>query len=202
MKYFTNKYKKAKNLGKFILSPEIQKRLSNVPGSLVILNCGTPSEKASEFLYQITLVMQKDYACYAPILVTADLVGLYPSIPHEAGSNTLKKALDNREYKTIHTQHLVNMTNSKNNLLMGKIKHQTLGIDLGTRFAPAYACIFMGKIETDFPKTQQSSPLEWYLYIDDVFFVWTHKKQKLKSFLEDLNNYHPNITFTHEFISF
>ena len=133
--------------------------------------------------------------------MTADLVGLYPSILHEAGLNTLKKALDNRKYKTTHTQDLVNMTN-KNNLLMGKIKHQTLGIAIGTRFAPAYACIFMGKIETDFPKTQQSSPLEWYLYIDDVSFVWTHGKQKLKSFLEDLNNYHPNITFTHESISF
>lgn len=59
MKYFTYKYKKAKNLGEFFLSPEIQKRLSDIPGSPVILNCGTPTEKASEFLYQITLVMQK-----------------------------------------------------------------------------------------------------------------------------------------------
>ena len=32
------------------LLPKIHKRLDNVPGRPVISNCGTPSEKASEFL--------------------------------------------------------------------------------------------------------------------------------------------------------
>ena len=31
------------------------------------------------------------------ILVTADLVGLYPSIPHEAGLEPLRKGLNERE---------------------------------------------------------------------------------------------------------
>ena len=31
------------------------------------------------------------------ILVTADVVSLYPSIPHQAGLKALKKALDERE---------------------------------------------------------------------------------------------------------
>ena len=56
----------------------------------------------------------------------------------------------------------------------------------------------MDKIETDFFKTQQSTSLVWYHYIDDVFIIWTHGLQKLKSFLEDLNSYHPNIKCTHE----
>ena len=31
------------------------------------------------------------------ILVTTDLVGLYPSIPHQAGLEELQKTLDERE---------------------------------------------------------------------------------------------------------
>ena len=38
----------------------------------------------------------------------------------------------------------------------------------------------------------------WYCYIDNVLFIWTHGVEKLASFINDLNNYHPNIKFTHE----
>ena len=80
-------------------------RLSNVPGRPIISNCGTPTEKASEFLdYHLKPVMQKSWSYIKDsgdfiekikrintkpgdaIWVTADVVGLYPSIPHELGS--------------------------------------------------------------------------------------------------------------------
>ena len=47
LKYFTYKYKKATNFGKIYL---LHKRLVNVTGYPVISNCGTATEKASEFL--------------------------------------------------------------------------------------------------------------------------------------------------------
>ena len=50
LKYFTIEHKKATNLGKMYLLPKIHKRLYDVPGRPVISNCGTPKEKASEFL--------------------------------------------------------------------------------------------------------------------------------------------------------
>ena len=50
LKYFTYKYKKATNFGKMYLLPKINKVLLNVSGRPVISNCGTPTEKASEFL--------------------------------------------------------------------------------------------------------------------------------------------------------
>ena len=50
LKYFTYKYKKATNFGKMYLLPKIHKVLLNVSGRPVISNCGTPTEKASEFL--------------------------------------------------------------------------------------------------------------------------------------------------------
>ena len=50
MKYFTYKFKKATNFGKLYLLPKIHKMLHNVPGRPVISNCGSPTEKYSEFL--------------------------------------------------------------------------------------------------------------------------------------------------------
>ena len=56
----------------------------------------------------------------------------------------------------------------------------------------------MDKLESDFFKSQKLTPLFWYHYIDYVFFIWTHGEEKFTSFLKVLNNYHPNIQFTHE----
>ena len=81
----------------------------------------------------------------------------------------------------------------------GRIKQQLSGTAIGTKFAPPYACIFMDKLETNFLKTQTLQLLVWFRYIDDVFLLWTHGEGNLKRFLEELNNYDPNIKFTHEY---
>ena len=49
-KYFSYNYKKLSNFGNMHLLPKIHKRLKHVPGRPVISNCGTPTEKVSEFL--------------------------------------------------------------------------------------------------------------------------------------------------------
>ena len=86
--------------------------LFNVPGRPVKSNCDTPTEKASEFLdHHLKPVMQGSWSYIKDsvdflrkikqignlpensILVTADVVGLYPSIPHELGLKALEKAL-------------------------------------------------------------------------------------------------------------
>ena len=64
----------------------------------------------------------------------------------------------------------------------GKVKKQLLGTAIGTKFAPAYAIIFMDKLESDFAKSQELTPLLWYRQIDDVFFIWSHGEEKLASF--------------------
>ena len=50
LKYFTNNFKIATNLEKLHSLPKIHKRLVNVPGRPVVSNCGTPTEKVSEYL--------------------------------------------------------------------------------------------------------------------------------------------------------
>ena len=56
----------------------------------------------------------------------------------------------------------------------------------------------MDKIKTNF-LAQVFKHLVCFRYIDNVFSIWTHGKEKLEEFLEDFNNYHLNIKLTHEF---
>ena len=95
LKYFSFDHKRACNLGKLYFLPKIHKILFNVPGRPAISNCGTPTEKASEFLdSHLKTIMQeswsyiKDSADFINkisqigdipenvILVTADVVSL------------------------------------------------------------------------------------------------------------------------------
>ena len=216
LKYFTYEYKKACNLGKMYLLPKIHKRLSDVPGRPVISNCGMPTEKVSEFLdYQLKPVMQngKSYIRDSghfleriknintlpenAMIVTADVVGLYPSIPHEAGLSALKKVLENRSVKKIPTENLIKMAEFvlKNNIFEfnNKVFQQISGTAIGTKFAPPYARICMDRVE------QELQPLLWLRFIDDIFFIWTHGKEELKKFIENFNNFTPNLRFTYEY---
>ena len=59
LKYFSYSFKNASCLEKMYLLPKIHKQLYNVTGCLVISNCGTPTEKVSEFLdHHLQLVMK------------------------------------------------------------------------------------------------------------------------------------------------
>ena len=109
------------------------------------------------------------------VLVTSDVVALYSSIPHEAELKALKDALDGRGSKSINTQDLIKMARFVLQYnyfeFNGIVKQQMSGTAIGTKFAPAYASIFMDKLENDFLNAQESLPLVWYRYIDDIFFI-------------------------------
>ena len=80
-----------------------------------------------------------------------------------------------------------------------KVFQQIVGTAIGTKFAPPYACIFMDQLETKFLETQTFKPLVWFRYIDDIFFIWTHGEEKLKTFMAELNSFNDNIKFTYEY---
>ena len=106
-------------------------------------------------VYQIIFVPEN------AILVTADVVGLYPNIPHQAGSKALKKALERRDIKKIPTEDLVRMAEFvlNNNIFEfnSRVYQQKSGTAIGTNV-----------------------------------------EQELERFLKDLNNFTPNLSFTHE----
>ena len=133
------------------------------------------------------------------ILVTADVVGLYPSILHEFGFKALEEALERRDSMQISTFDLVKMAKFvlQNNYFEfnGETKQQISATAMGTVF---HACIFMDQVELEFLKTQIHQPLVWFRYIDGIFFIWTHGQDKSEQFLVDFNKFDPSLKFTHE----
>ena len=76
------------------------------------------------------------------ILVTADVMGLCPHIPHQTGLKALKEALEKRDIKKIPTEDLVEMSEFvlNNNILEfnSKAYQQKSGAAIGTTFAPPH----------------------------------------------------------------
>ena len=157
-------------LGRFYLLPKIHKRMTNVPGHPVTSNNGTRTENISSYLdYHLKSLIPnvphiledtRDFVNRiqdlsdlpeSSILVSFDVVGLYPHIPHEEGIKTIAEYLETREDKTVSTKSLCDLASIvlKENYfeLSSKIYHQKLGTAIGTKFAPPYANLFMAGLE-------------------------------------------------------
>ena len=205
-------------LGRFYLLPKIHKRLHSVPGRPVISNSGYFTENISAFVDHHLQPLAKqvksfvkdtnDFLCKLhdielpkdAILCTADVVGLYPNIPHDEGLAAVHKALERREDKSISSETLLELTELvlKNNIFEhdGRFFKQKKGTAIGTKMAPSYAILFMDELEQKLLDSADEKPLVWWRYIDDVFFIWEHGEEKLKLFLDHLNQAESSIKFT------
>lgn len=84
------------------------------------------------------------------ILVTADVVGLYPHIPHEEGLSALREALTRPPNVSVPVADLVDLAEqvlTYNLSFNGKHYVQVLRTAIGTKMAPSYANISIGKLE-------------------------------------------------------
>ena len=115
----------------------------------------------------------------------------------------LKNAVENRNYEEIPTENLMKMAEfvlkSSYFDFDSSVFQQISGTTIGTKCSPPYACIFMDQHETKFFETQILKPFDWFRYRDDIFFIWTHGKVKLKFFMEDFNSFSDGMNFTYEF---
>ena len=48
--------------------------------------------------------------------------------------------------------------------------------------APPYSILFMAEMEEEILRKAESKPYLWWRYTDDIFFLWEHGEEKLKSF--------------------
>ena len=209
-------------LGRFYLLPKIHKRLSSVPGRPVISNSGCFTENISAFLDHHLQPLAKKVRSYVKdtndflqklanignipqdaILCTIDVVGLYPSIPHDEGLEALRTALNSRENQSVSTDTLVELADLvlSNNFFEfnGDFFKQIRGTAIGTKCAPSYAILFLAALEEKLLEQSQYKPWLWWRYIDDVFLVWTHGEEKLLQFVDFLNSAHHSIKFTVEY---
>ena len=85
--------------------------------------------------------------------MTADIVGLYPTITYEVGLNVLKVTLDSREHKPLNTEDLIKMAEFvlKNKFFQfhEKVSQQISETATDNKFAPTNTCVFMDSMETD-----------------------------------------------------
>ena len=204
--------------GRFYLLPKIHKK--GCPGRPVISGCGTSTERISEFVDSNIKYLVPGIPSYlrdtkhflqmlgevgtlpeGAILVTADVVGLYPHIPHEEGLRILREALTRSTVNlSVPADDLVDLARlvlTSNNLSFnGKHYLQIRGTAIGTKMAPSYANIFMGGLETKLFQQAPIQPVFWRRFIDDVFFIWTEGEESLKEFMGLMNSFHDTIKFT------
>ena len=201
----------------FYLLPKIHKR--NNPGRPIVSACDGPTEKLSAYLDFFLQPLAQKVNSYIKdtnhflqklenlgtipqnaYLITIDVVALYTNIPHREGILAVKEALETRSEKQPLTWVLLRILH----LILTKTAfkfndsfyEQIAGTTMGTKCAPSYAILFMGKFEEDFMRTRHTLPMVWWRFIDDIFMIWPHSPGELYSFLEALNNVHESIKFT------
>ena len=137
------------------------------------------------------------------ILVTIDVVGLYPNIPQNEGMFAFREKISDPIHRdqtipTFFLMGLLDIVLTCNIFVFnGRYYIQEWGTAIGTRVAPTYANIFMGWLEEKLLKGWKGTcPHLWKRFIDDVFSVWRGTEQELLTFLEYINNAHPTIKFT------
>ena len=106
--------------------PKIHKRLHDVPGRLVISNCGYYTENISSFLdYHLQPLAQKvklyikdtnhflnrlrslEKLPQGAILCTIDVIGLYSNFPHSESLTSLRRVLELRDNKQMSSRTLI-----------------------------------------------------------------------------------------------
>ena len=135
-------------------------------------------------------------------MVSFDVSNLFTNVPLDFTIDLiLKKVYGKRMVKTklkrAELKELLEMCTKEMHFTFdGKVCQQTDGACMGSPLGPVLANVFMVYLEeTIVPKLQNSMPA-WRRYVDDTFTLV--KKGKLNEIITTLNNFHPNISFTHE----
>ncbi|XP_067016780.1 uncharacterized protein [Acropora muricata] len=191
-------------------------------GRPIISGCDGPTERISSFVDYILQPIAKAQKSYLKdttdfinfiertkipkntTLVSMDVTSLYTNIPQEEGITTVCKA-----YEAFYNRNFPIPTNSLKEMLQlilgensfsfnGRNYLQTHGTAMGTKMAVAFANIFMSEVETEILKANDTKPLHWKRYIDDVFSLWGCERDKIQLFIKEANKHHATIKFTAE----
>ncbi len=197
----------------FYLLPKIHKGITPPPGRPILSANDSPTERISEFvdfflrplvellpsyIRDTTDLIVKLAALGTPprncLLVTLDVISLYPSIPILEGLRASWDALRRvRPSGSTPTNtsilRLLRLVLLKNNFeFNGKHYLQIAGTAMGTRVAPSFANLFMGHFEEKYVYTYRLQPWCWFRFIDDIKFLWPHGREELDRFIHFLNH--------------
>ena len=202
---------------RFYLLPKLHK--NGVPGRPVVSSCGCITENISiivdwflkplissipsyirdtkDFLQKIRNIgpLPED-----ALLVTLDVVALYPSIPIDDGLSALSTFLEEKHFNASVRSGIVKLARlvlTKNFFEFDRVLYKQIsGTAIGTVMAVCYSIIYMHVFECQAISAHHLKPYLWLRFIDDIFAIWTHGEQKLLDFVTYLNAIHPSMKFT------
>ena len=208
--------------------PKIHKDPSQPPGRPIVSGINGPTEKLSKLVdfwiqpavhqlpsyikdtTNLLKVIQDWNSTLGPLpedvlLVTIDVVALYPNIPHSEVTSSLTAMLQDPTRPMPSGPPLQMLLKIVDHVLSnnvfdfdGKIYRQIHGTAMGTPMAPSIANIFMGCLERHLLSSSswQVNPKMWRRFIDDILILWTHGEHQLKNFIDWLKSQHHTIKFT------
>ena len=132
-----------------------------------------------------------------------DIKSFYTNIVLREGVEAFKEVIDDLKDKTIPSAYLIKLLKIVMECNIFKFNNeywiQLLGTSMGTRVAPTYANLFMGKLEKEIllncPQHLKQYIHTWKRFIDDILIIWTGTEETFAEFFSFLNSYHPTIKF-------
>ncbi|XP_065176010.1 uncharacterized protein LOC135805799 [Sycon ciliatum] len=140
------------------------------------------------------------------IIVTMDVVALYPSIPIAEGVEAVARVLQ-QHIESVDTfglsveqiEELLTFVLRSNYFRFGeKVYHQREGIAMGNNLAPPFAIIFMHDLETSLLLNSPGAPVLYKRYIDDIIMLWTLGAALLRQLIAYFNTANASIKFTYQ----
>ncbi|XP_041417084.1 uncharacterized protein LOC108715416 [Xenopus laevis] len=206
----------------FYLLPKVHKTLINPPGRPIVSGVNSLLQPLAIYIdTYLQEILPKLDTClsdttqflktiegftvgpHSTILCTIDVKDLYTSIPHDEGIECTREYLSRENLPTHEINFLCDCLELvlKRNYFRFDSDYflQAQGTSMGANMAPAYANIFMHRIEHEHilhnPKFKEHIAL-WKRYVDDMFLIWTGSPEILTEFFTYLNTIHDTIKFT------
>ena len=141
------------------------------------------------------------------LLASIDVSSLYTNIPHSDGKQSVLYYPQNNPDNYTRPEQptpdiLVELIDIvlKNNVFEFNNKYylQIQGTAMGTKMAPAYANLFMGKLEEKLNELGKPHIMLWKRFIDDIFVIWTRSAVEFTTYMNTINQLHHTIKFTYE----
>ena len=148
------------------------------------------------------------------ILASFDVTSLYSNISHSLGLEAVQFWLDkypqdlNERFPKSFVLEAMKIVLNNNTFVFGSKNYkQVLGTAMGTKFAPTYATLVLGYLETKlYNLVETNFGIEYSTFIrnnfkrflDDCFIFWNKTKGNIEEFHKLLNSLDRNIRFTLE----
>ena len=138
--------------------------------------CKSYIRDTKDFLMKLSLIKNIPENSF---LVTMDISSLYTNTDHEEGAEACFKKLEERKSKSIPSiviKNLILMILQSYAFRFGnEYYRQIYSTELRTPMTPNYADLFMNNFELnllhDYSQKTGLSPLIWFRFIDDIFFI-------------------------------